>query len=322
MDACVLGLDLGGTKLAMAAFDRRGKMLSRKEVRSPSHDEELMIEALLDLVGGGIESCSAEGVEVKAVGVGAAGYILYPEGILTDAPNIAWSDVPLRRIVGDRTGLPAFLDNDANAAAMGERYAGVCRAVDDFVYLTLGTGIGGGICIDGKIYHGHRGTAAEIGHMVIDPSGPECGCGRRGCLEAFASGSGLEREARAIIGNDRGSLLYRMCDGDLDRITGEMVSKAAQEGDEAAMRAFKKAAHYLGVGLVNLIHLLDPEVVVLGGGVSHSGHLLLDEVRRVISERGIPGCVEGTRIVLSTLGRDAGLFGAAAMAWEGIGIPP
>jgi len=315
---CVVGIDIGGTKIAAAAVDSHGRILLRGEEPSPSEDGERMVGALLDIIDGTVRACAESGLEARAVGVGAAGFVLQEEGLLMESPNIAWSEVPLRRIVGEETGLPSFLDNDASAAALGERFAGVAEGIDDFVLLTLGTGIGGGICVGGKVYRGHRGTASEIGHMLVDPRGPECACGRRGCLESLASGTALTREAARLVEGDAGSRLYQMCGGDTGSITGEMVSVAADEGDEPARRAFKKVAYYLGLGLVSLIHLFDPEMVVLGGGVCASGHLLIDETRRVVSERGIPPLVRDVNIALSTLGTDAGLIGSAAMAWEGI----
>lgn len=305
--------------MACAAVDAAGAVLFRLDISSPSDNGESMVGALLDLIGESVESCAGLGLAVRAVGVGAAGFILQPEGIMLESPNIAWRMVPLKRLIAGRTGLPSFLDNDANVAAMGERFAGVCRGVDDFVCITLGTGIGSGIYSGGSICRGHRGTGAEIGHMVVDPEGPPCECGGRGCLESLASGTALEREASRLAGDDPGSALMSACGGDLAGLTGEMVARAAGEGDPVALQAFRSVAYYLGLGIVSVIHALGPEKVVLGGGVSASGHLLLDEVRRVVAERGIPVLVEPVGIELSTLGTLAGLIGAAALAWEGIG---
>lgn len=319
---CVLGVDLGGTRIALGIVDPSGRIIDRLETPSPADDGGRMTEALVDIVSRGRELAEASGSRAVASGLGVAGFIIHDEGFLLESPNIAWVDVPLRKIVAERTGLETFLDNDANAACLGERLAGVAQGVDDFVYLTLGTGIGGGICIGGTVYRGNRGTAAELGHMSIDPSGPECGCGRRGCLEALASGTALERAAAEAAREDPDSLLNRLCDDDPAGITGEIVSRAAEAGDRAALDAFSQIAYYLGLGIVNLIHIFDPEMVVLGGGVSHSGHLLLDEVRSVVRERGIRVLVRDARIELSSLGREAGVVGAGAIAWEGMGRQP
>ncbi len=274
------------------------------------------MESLLALAAGGAGSAREKGLELRAAGVGAAGFILWPEGVLLGSPNIAWSDVPLKRLVSERLGVPAFVDNDANAAAAGEGLLGAASDASDFVCLTLGTGIGGGICVGGRIYRGHKGTAAEVGHMALDPDGPVCNCGERGCLEVLASGTALEREAVRLARVDHGSLLHETSRSRPEEITGETVATAAERGDRAALGAFENISFYLGLGIVNLIHLLDPELVVLAGGMARSGHLFVDDVRRVVSERGVGMLTEGVRIELSTLGEDAGVIGAAAIAWE------
>lgn len=320
-DECVIGADVGGTKTVVGAVDARGTVIMRSGAASPADEEARMVSTILTLAGECIESARSEGFKVLGFGIGAAGFILHEEGIIIESPNIAWSNLPLRSLVAEDIGLPVFLDNDANAAAAGEHLAGTCRGVDDFVYLTLGTGIGGGIFTGGKLYRGHRGTAAELGHMTVDPNGPLCGCGRRGCLEAMASGTALAREAAELAGEDRGSLLLELSGGDLGAITGVMVSEAAERGDPAALEAFRRIAHYLGLGVVNLIHAFDPEMVVIGGGVACSGHHLLDELAKAVRTNGLSALTGGTTIALSSLGGDAGLIGAGAIAWEGIGAP-
>jgi len=280
-----------------------------------------MVATVLELVSSCVDSARGEGFRVLAIGIGAAGFVLHREGVILESPNIAWSDVPLKAMAARETGLPAFLDNDANAAAAGEHFAGACTGVDDFVCLTLGTGVGGGVYIDGRLYRGFRGTAAEIGHMTIDQNGPECGCGRRGCLEAMASGTALAREAARLAG-ERDTVLLEMGGGSPGSITGEMVSRAADAGDPVALEAFRYLGRNLGVGIVNLIHVFDPEVVVVGGGVARSGRHLLGELEASVREHGIPSLVSGTAIALSSLGGDAGLVGSGAIAWEGIGAAP
>lgn len=307
--------------MALAAVDREGRILLHARRPSPARDGEAMVATLLELADGGIRSCRDAGLEVKAAGIGAAGFIIHSEGLLVESPNIAWSMVPLRDIVGENLGIPAFLDNDANAAAAGERLAGAARGVDDFLCLTIGTGIGGGAFIGGRVFRGHRWTAAEFGHMTIDPRGPLCGCGRRGCLEVFASGAALERTAISLAREDPGSILYELSVSQSGQVTGETVAQAAERGDAAALEAFAGVAHYLGLGIVNLVMIFDPEMVVLGGGVSRSGHLLLDGVRGAVAEHGIAALFGDLTIAQSTLGNDAGVIGAAAMAWEGIDGP-
>ncbi|MHB8895948.1 MAG: ROK family protein [Candidatus Geothermincolia bacterium] len=318
-DECVIGSDIGGTKIAVGAVDARGAIILRHEAPTPASDGDRVVETLMEMVASSVEAARSEGFRVLGVGIGAAGFILHEEGIVLESPNIAWSDVPLRALVTEASNLPVFLDNDANAAAAGEHFAGACKGVDDFIYLTMGTGIGGGIFVNGRLYRGHRGTAAELGHMTVDPSGPVCGCGRRGCLEAMASGTALEREAARLAESSEASLLMEMSGGETGLITGEMVSAAADRGDPAALEAFKRIGYYLGLGVVNLIHAFDPEMVVIGGGVARSGRHLTEELEKAVKENGLPSLVSGTSIKLSTLGGDAGLIGAGAIAWEGIG---
>lgn len=312
----VVGVDVGGTKISAARVDISGKILWRRQVGTPAEDGEAVVGALV--------AASREAAEggARAIGVGAAGFILFEEGIVMESPNIAWSEVPLREIVSEATGVPAALDNDANAATAGERLAGVARGSDDFIYLTLGTGIGGGACIGGKVYRGHRGTASEFGHMVVEPEGPLCGCGRRGCLETLASGTALAREARRLAGSKPDSLLNSLSGGDPGVITGEMVSEAAARGDPDSLEAYSLISDYLGLGIANLIHAFDPEMVVLGGGMARAGRLLLEGVREAVRRHGVATLISGTTVALSALGGDAGVVGAAALAWEVCGRLP
>ncbi len=302
--------------MAMAAFTEGEKILFRRDTRSPSTDGELVVATLVDLLRSGAIECRERAFECSAVGIGAAAFVNFAEGLLIESPNIAWTMVPLRSIVERETGLSVYLDNDANVAALGELRYGVARGVSNFIYLTLGTGIGGAICIDGSIYRGTGGTAAELGHVVIDPEGPVCGCGRKGCLEALASGTALVREAELFAENHPESLMNAACAGD-EKLDGKAVARAAEQGDTAALEAFDRISFYLGMGVANLIHTFDPEMVVLGGGVSESGAFLLEGVRRSVREHGIEALVAGVRVELSSLGNDAALLGAAELAREG-----
>lgn len=315
---CVLGIDLGGTRTALSAVSRDGNIILSLESPSSRDDEEKMISTLIDIIGSGRDAAFRKGFKTIAIGMGIAGFILHDEGIVVESPNIDWSMVPLRRMVFESTGLPTFLDNDANAACLGEKLAGVASGSNNFIYLTLGTGIGGGIFADGKIYRGSRGTAAELGHMVIDKDGPLCGCGRRGCLEALASGTALVREASRLAHEFKDSKLLSLSGGKTEKITGELVAQAAQQGDPASLEAFSRISKYLGIGIANLIHIFDPEMVVLGGGMSRSGNLFLDKVKEAVCENGNSFLIRDARIRLSSLGREAGVIGAAAIAWEGI----
>ena len=313
---CALGVDIGGTKIKAAALDINGAVLHENQAASPAGDQEKMVEAFKGLLHRIMDECRARNLNPKAVGVASAGYVLQKEGIIVSAPNIAFNMVPLRRIAAEATGIPAFLDNDANAAAAGERLAGVAKGSKNFVYLTLGTGVGGGVYANGLILRGSRGMAAELGHIVIDPRGPACGCGRRGCLEAMASGNALGRIGSEIAKLDGDTLMVEMAGGDPASITGRIVTGAAAEGDAAAVRALEAWSANLASGIVDYIHIFDPEMVVLGGGVAESGDLFIDSVRDAVAREGIGALVEGVEILITELGNEAGVVGAAALAWE------
>lgn len=316
---CVIGVDVGGTKIASGLVDQEGKLILRIEVETPFNDGNLTTEALKKLLGECMRAAEERGLQVEGVGIGVAGYVIAETGFLISSPNINWSEVPLRQIVMEFTNLRTVVDNDAAVAAIGEHFAGAARGIRNFVLFTVGTGVGGGVFIDGKLYRGSRGTAAEVGHMVVEPSGPLCGCGNRGCLESLASGTALRREAIKRVEGTKGSKnskLLDLCGGDTSKITGEMVTEAAREGDEIALSCLDYIGFYLGIGVINMVHLFDPELVVLGGGVMEAGDLLLPRVRTVVEERGVEPLVEGVEVVASTLGSDIGVIGAGAAAWE------
>ncbi|MBN2167750.1 MAG: ROK family protein [Actinobacteria bacterium] len=315
---CLLGIDAGGTKIATAAVDTRGEILQANELETPAHDGDKMVKTFRELVASETARCRDKGLDIKAIGIAAAGYISRRDGVLIESPNIAWRMVPLKMIAEEASGLPAFLDNDANGAAAGERFAGIAKGVDDFVYITLGTGVGGGVYTDGSLLRGNRGVAAELGHIIIDPNGPVCGCGRRGCLEALASGTAMGREGAELAKQNPNTIMLEMAEGDPGKITGILVARAAGQGDETAIRAIQTWSVYLAEGIVDFIHIFDPKIVVLGGGVSESGHLFISQVQDAVIERGIRALVEGIPIVLSKLRNEAGVIGAAALAWEGI----
>ncbi|MBN1288544.1 MAG: ROK family protein [Actinobacteria bacterium] len=315
---CLLGIDAGGTKIATAAVSTRGEILEQSELQTPAHDGDKMVKTFRELVANETSRCRGKGLDIKAVGIAAAGYISRKDGVLIESPNIAWRMVPLKMIAEEASGLPSFLDNDANGAAAGERFAGIAKGVDDFVYITLGTGVGGGVYTDGNLLRGNRGVAGELGHIIIDPNGPLCGCGRRGCLEALASGTAMGRKGAELAKDNPDTILLEMAGGDPDMITGKLVTAAAEQGDETALRTIKTWSTYLAEGIVDFIHIFDPKIVVLGGGVSESGHLFIDQVRDSVIELGIRVLVEGIPILLSKLRNEAGVIGAAALAWEGI----
>jgi glucokinase len=217
-------------------------------------------------------------------------------------------------MIQEEFGLPTSLENDANAAALAEHRFGAGRGVDHMIYVAASTGIGGGFILDGRLYRGATGAAAEVGHMTILPHGPRCGCGNRGCLEALASGTAIAREARERIARGTPTLIAELAEGDLDRITAKMVAQAAEQGDGEAREIIDAAMIYLGVGMANLVNLLNPQLLVIGGGLTKMGARLFDPVRRAVDRQAFPATAAAVEIKCAELREEVGLLGAAAVA--------
>jgi glucokinase len=306
------GIDVGGTKIAGGVIDLDGNVVEELRVESPATDVEAIEDAITSLVK---ELGSRH--DIAAVGVGAAGYVDKTRSVVMFAPNIAWRDVDLKAELEQRLDLPVVVENDANAAAWGEFTYGAGHDIDDLLMVAVGTGVGGGLVLDGELYRGAFGVGAEIGHMRVVPDGILCGCGNRGCLEQYGSGSALVREVRAAARS--GSLLAAgildRAGGDPDGITGPLVTEAAQAGDPFAVEQLEVLGRWLGEGIASLTAVLDPAVVVIGGGVSEAGDLLLGPVRHAFGSQ-LTG--RGHRPVLdirkAMLGNRAGLIGAADLA--------
>ncbi|MSZ76645.1 MAG: ROK family glucokinase, partial [Actinobacteria bacterium] len=275
-----IGIDVGGTKILGGVVDESGAILEERRVESPATDVEAIEEAIAELVSG-----LKDGHDVTCVGVGAAGYIDKSRSVVMFAPNIAWRDVDLKAELEEQVGLPVVIENDANAAAWGEFRYGAGADVDDLLLVTVGTGVGGGLVLDGGLYRGAFGVGAEIGHLRVVPNGILCGCGNHGCFEQYASGSAMVREARAAASG--GSLLARhlldLAGGDPQAITGPLITEAARAGDPFSIEQLADLGRWLGEGIASLTAVLDPAVVVIGGGVSEAGELLLSPIRNAFA---------------------------------------
>jgi glucokinase len=307
-----IGIDVGGTKISGALVDEQGRVLADARRESPATHSDLIEQAIVDLVA---ELRARESVE--AVGVAAAGFIDKQRSTVMFAPNLAWRHVPLRAHLEAKLGLPVVIENDANAAAWGEFTFGAGKDTDDLMLVTVGTGIGGGVILDGDLMRGAFGVAAEIGHLRVVPGGRVCGCGNHGCWEQYGSGSALVREAREQLraGSLLGGDLLERAAGDVDAVTGPMITEAAREGDRFALEQLTEAARWLGEGIASLVAVLDPAKVAIGGGVSEAGDLLLDPIRDAfaaqLTGRGYRPVAE---IRLAELGNRAGQLGAADLA--------
>ncbi|MGH2710735.1 MAG: ROK family glucokinase [Actinomycetota bacterium] len=306
--ASAVGIDLGGTKIAGLRMNERGEVLARDEAPTPSESEAILDE-VVRLAGD-----LGEG-RATALGIGAAGMVAFLDGALRFAPNLPLRDVPLRALLEERSGLPCVVDNDSNAAGWAEYRFGAARGHEHVLMLTVGTGIGGAIIVGGSLYRGANGFAAEIGHVIVEPDGPECGCGNRGCWEQVASGKALDRLAIAEARRDPDGAVARKAAG--AEVAGRHASEAAREGDDAARAVFEEVGKRLGEGIAGLVNILDPELVVVGGGVAEEGDLLLEPARKAFRE-----AVEAVErrpevpIVTAKLGNEAGAIGAAALALE------
>lgn len=306
------GVDVGGTKIAGGVVTADGTILEECTVESPARDTEAIEGAIADLVSG-----LARRHRIERVGVGAAGYVDQRRATVMFAPNIAWRDVPLKADLEERLDLPVVIENDANAAAWGEFTYGAGKDVEDLLLVTVGTGVGGGVVLDGRLHRGAFGVGAEIGHLRMVPGGVRCGCGNLGCLESYASGSALVRETRAAVrgGSLPGRDLLDRAGGDVGRIDGPLVTDAAQDGDAFAVAQLARLGTWLGEGIASVAAVLDPAVVVVGGGVSEAGDLLIGPVRDAfeasITGRGHRPVAEIRR---AELGNRAGLVGAADLA--------
>jgi glucokinase len=257
------------------------------------------------------ESGAARG-DFVGVGIGSPGPLNRESGVVIVTPNLGWRDFPLRDAVSDRVGLPATLDNDANCATLGEWWCGAARGGRHVVGLTIGTGIGGGLILNGELYHGASDAAGEVGHTSIDGTGRRCKCGNYGCLEAYASGPAIAERATEALAGDEASLLRTLVDGDLSRITARTVYEAATRGDPLAREVVRETARFLGTGVANLVNIFNPDVVVLAGGVTDAGDALFEPLRAEVRRRAFRPAVEACRIVPGSLAGSAGVVGAVA----------
>jgi len=298
--AYVAGVDLGGTKILTALADSEGRIIRKVRMATPVSGG---VEAVVDCLVESVRKVAA-GVSLAAVGVGTPGPVDHVTGLVHQAPNLGWKGVPLGEMLAGRLLAPVFVENDANCAALGEYRQGAGRGVRHLVYVTVSTGVGGGLILDGRIYHGESGGAGEIGHMTLDPLGPLCSCGRRGCLEACASGTAIAREARK-----RGFLPAPA--------TAKEVAEAARRGDREATAVLRDAFVYLGRGLAAVITLLNPRLVVVGGGVMAGAADFLPVAREEAARCTYGPAWERVEVVPAFLGADSGVTGAAALAVRG-----
>jgi glucokinase len=310
----ILGIDIGGTKSIVGVADESGKLLAHKRILTPNVlGPDINIGMILPAAD---EVVQQAGDCISAIGIGCGGPLDRKTGTLHAVANLpGWEGICLTEIFSEQFDAPAYLDNDATAAAMGEAMFGAGVGVEDLVYLTVSTGIGGGIIIGGKPYRGCGENAGEFGHAKIVPDGPPCNCGDHGCLESLASGTSIARIARESLAANPKSTLHTLASSP-DDITAELVAKAAAQGDEYAFRVWSEAMYHLGLGVANAVNVLNPRLVVIGGGVTKAGDMLFEPVREVVRQRAMKPLVADVEIVPAANGDLVGLMGAFAIAIE------
>lgn len=315
--AVAIGIDAGGTRVEglLVAVEDGGSILDRRLAVTPATDAEATTRTIVALA----RELMAGRNDVVAVGIGAAG-LVDRSGVMRFAPNVAWREFPLAERVRSGVGLPALVDNDANVAAWGEFRYGAGRGCKDMLLVTVGTGIGGGIVSGGQLFRGGHGFAGEIGHIIVEPNGPLCGCGNLGCWEQVASGRAIGRLGREAAEEHPESLIVELAGGQPAAVTGVVVSAAASKGDPVAVRILAEVGRRLGQGIAGLVNILDPDIVVVGGGVIEAGGLILEPARRAFVESvEAPDHRPEVPLMAAKMGNDAGAVGAADLAWRELG---
>jgi glucokinase len=315
----IVGVDLGGTsiKVGVVPYDGGNVLGMRSMPTNSDHGAKFVVDRMVEMIRGCMQDAALEENIPEegfiGIGLGSPGPLDRKTGTVIETPNLGWRNFPLRDLISNSIGLEAELDNDANCATIGEWWMGAGQGVQTLIGVTLGTGIGGGIVLDGRVFHGAADVAGEVGHMTIDSTGRKCKCGNYGCLEAYASGPAIA--ARAIEGLETGdtSLLPSLVNDDLSRITAETVYEAIVAGDLYAKEVMRETAKFLGAGLANLINILNPGMVVISGGVTRAGEHLFEPLRAQIRRRAFRHAEESCQIVSTTLDGKAGVIGAAYM---------
>jgi glucokinase len=321
-DNFVVGVDMGGTKILASVINVVGGIISQsKTATRADKGASEVIDRIVRCIRKAIGLAGLETSQIRAIGIGAPGPLDPETGVVIFAPNLGWSNVPLKSELEARMGISTFVDNDVNLCALGESAFGVGQGVKSVVGIFVGTGIGGGIILDGKLFHGASKTAGEVGHIIVKSNGPRCGCGNLGCLEAVASRTAITRQLRkAILKHGKTSILLKLNGGNLDLIRSSTLAKAVRRGDKLTTKVMRRTEKYLGIGVASIVNFLNPEMIVLGGGVIEAmGDDFLAGIRRVTEKHVLPSTMNGVQIVGAKLGDDAGVIGGAVLARQMLG---
>jgi glucokinase len=312
----VVGIDLGGTKILAGVFNLQLKCLGRsKSSTKAARGPDSVIQRIARTVQDAVDECDLEMKRVRGVGIGAPGAVDPESGRVIFAPNLNWEDIPLRKELQDLLGVPVFVENDANVCTLGVFETELDSKPRHMVGIFLGTGIGAGVVLNGELYSGLNRTAGEIGHMILEVGGPKCSCGNRGCFEALAGRNAIFRKIQTAIRDGQKTVLTELLGDNLEDLRSGDLRKAIRRGDKLVERVIEETAEYTGIAVANVINMLNPEVVVLGGGIMDA---LEDEMMAIIVETAkdyaLQGTAKGIEIIASKLGDDAGIVGAAVLA--------
>ncbi|WP_035172145.1 ROK family protein [Caldanaerobius polysaccharolyticus] len=312
----IVGVDLGGTKLSTVLINKVGEVLVRENVPTEAYKgPDAVIQKIKDTIHTVMDKAGVSLGELEGIGIGSPGPLDAEKGVIRFTPNLpGWVDVPLKDRIQEEFPVPIKVDNDANAAAVGEGIFGAGKGIKNFVYITVSTGIGGGAFIDGKLFHGENSNGAELGHTTIDMNGPLCGCGNYGCWEALASGTAFTRRVvEGLKSGRRESIILDMVGGDIEKVDAKVVFDAARKGDEYALEMVNREAELLGVGISNIINSFNPRRIIIGGGMSNDLDMMYAGIMKEIGKRALKANAEVVEIVRAKLGKDAGVLGAAAL---------
>jgi glucokinase-like ROK family protein len=316
---CSVGVEINVDYVMVVLADFTANILLRaRRALQPSDSQEVILDRIERMVAQALVEGQTSRLRPLGIGVGVPGLVNFPQGELKLAPNLHWKDIPLQELWSEKFALPVYVENEANAAALGEFYFGDAQGVENFIYLSAGIGLGGGVILNGKLFRGSRGYASEVGHMTIDPQGDLCSCGKRGCLETLAGPRAVVEGVKQTLMRGVPSSLNSSGNGQLSQLTFDLVYEAALVGDPVSVAALEEVGRALGIGVANLINIFNPERIVLGGALSRASSILLPVVQRVVHENSLEPSAENVQITVSWLKADACVMGAVALVLDEI----
>ncbi|MGI6541646.1 MAG: ROK family protein [Limnochordia bacterium] len=310
-----IGIDIGGTTFLVAAVDTDGRMVASQEHETRAADDpQIVLRRIIAAVREVLTEVGWNASDIAGIGMGIPGLHDRERGVVLTSPNLKWHNVPVAAEIGQALSTKVKMDGDVRVAAIGERYFGAAGGCDNFIFITLGTGIGSGIFIDGKLYRGPAGYAGEVGHQTIVENGPQCGCGNYGCVEALAGNGGIVRRALQALAGQSAPILLQEVAGDTAKITPAVLHQAALQGCELSRQVLEDTGRYVGTAMANLVNVLNPEKIIVGGGVARAGEMILGPLRDTVKQRAMGPGAAMVEVISAVLGPRAGVIGAAAMA--------